>query len=255
MNILEVKDLCKTYIVNKRQNNVLKNVNFTVSEGEMVAIMGPSGSGKSTLLYAVSGMDSITAGGVEFCGKNIAKMDEKALADLRLDEMGFIFQQMNMIANLNILDNILLPVMQANKGKGGKSKSELMAEAKRRMRQLSISELGSRQITQVSGGQLQRACICRSIMNEPEILFADEPTGALNKSAAEEVVAELLKLNREGMSILIVTHDSKVASTCDRIMYLLDGRIRGELKLGKPGNSMEKQREERVNRWLMDMGW
>lgn len=92
-------------------------------------------------------------------------------------------------------------------------------------------------------------------MNEPEILFADEPTGALNKSAAEEVVAELLKLNREGMSILIVTHDSKVASTCDRIMYLLDGRIRGELKLGKPGNSMEKQREERVNRWLMDMGW
>ena len=92
-------------------------------------------------------------------------------------------------------------------------------------------------------------------MNEPEILFADEPTGALNKSAAEEVVAELLKLNREGMSILIVTHDSKVASTCDRIMYLLDGRIRGELKLGKPGNSMEKQREERGNRWLMDMGW
>ena len=92
-------------------------------------------------------------------------------------------------------------------------------------------------------------------MNEPEILFADEPTGALNKSAAEEVVAELLKLNREGMSILIVIHDSKVASTCDRIMYLLDGRIRGELKLGKPGNSMEKQREERVNRWLMDMGW
>lgn len=174
---------------------------------------------------------------------------------MRLHQMGFIFQQMNMIANLNILDNILLPVMQANKGKGGKSKSELMAEAKRRMRQLSISELGSRQITQVSGGQLQRACICRSIMNEPEILFADEPTGALNKSAAEEVVAELLKLNREGMSILIVTHDSKVASTCDRIMYLLDGRIRGELKLGKPGNSMEKQREERVNRWLMDMGW
>lgn len=103
---------------------------------------------------------------------------------------------MNMIANLNILDNILLPVMQANKGKGGKSKSELIAEAKRRMRQLSISELGSRQITQVSGGQLQRACICRSIMNEPEILFADEPTGALNKSAAVEVVAELLKLNR-----------------------------------------------------------
>ena len=115
MNILEVKDLCKTYIVNKRQNNVLKNVNFTVSEGEMVAIMGPSGSGKSTLLYAVSGMDSITAGGVEFCGKNIAKMDEKALADLRLDEMGFIFQQMYMLKNLTVLDNIILPAVQSKK--------------------------------------------------------------------------------------------------------------------------------------------
>ena len=103
MNILEVKDLCKTYIVNKRQNNVLKNVNFTVSEGEMVAVMGPSGSGKSTLLYAVSGMDSITAGEALFCGKNIAKIGAKELADLRLDEMGFIFQQMYMLKNLSIL--------------------------------------------------------------------------------------------------------------------------------------------------------
>ena len=107
--VLNVKDLCKTYIVNKRQNNVLKNVNFTVSEGEMVAIMGPSGSGKSTLLYAVSGMDSITAGEVDFCGENIAKLGEKELASLRLDEMGFIFQQMYMLKNLTVLDNITLP--------------------------------------------------------------------------------------------------------------------------------------------------
>ena len=242
-------------VENLNKDKILHQVSFEMKQGEMLAVMGPSGSGKSTLLYNVSGMDQPTGGKVWLGDTEITGLSEDAKADLRLHQMGFIFQQMNMIANLNILDNILLPVMQANKGKGGKSKSELMAEAKRRMRQLSISELGSRQITQVSGGQLQRACICRSIMNEPEILFADEPTGALNKSAAEEVVAELLKLNREGMSILIVTHDSKVASTCDRIMYLLDGRIRGELKLGKPGNSMEKQRAERVNRWLMDMGW
>ena len=108
MNILEVKDLCKTYIVNKRQNNILKNVNFNVGEGEMVAVMGPSGSGKSTLLYAVSGMDDLTAGEVSFCGKNIAQMGERELADLRLDEMGFIFQQMYMLKNLTILDNIIL---------------------------------------------------------------------------------------------------------------------------------------------------
>ena len=113
MNILEVKDLCKTYIVNKRQNNVLKNINFTIGEGEMVAVMGPSGSGKSTLLYTVSGMDDPTAGEVRFCGKNIAGMGEKELADLRLDEMGFIFQQMYMLKNLTILDNIILPATQS----------------------------------------------------------------------------------------------------------------------------------------------
>lgn len=242
-------------VENLNKDKILHKVSFEMKQGEILAVMGPSGSGKSTLLYNVSGMDQPTGGKVWLGDTEITGLSEDAKADLRLHRMGFIFQQMNMIANLNILDNILLPVMQANKGKGGKSKSEFIAEAKRRMRQLSISELESRQITQVSGGQLQRACICRSIMNEPEILFADEPTGALNKSAAEEVVAELLKLNREGMSILMVTHDSKVASTCDRIMYLLDGSIRGELALGKLGSSMEKQREERVNKWLMNMGW
>ena len=242
-------------VENLNKDKILHQVSFEMKQGEMLAVMGPSGSGKSTLLYNVSGMDQPTGGKVWLGDTEITGLSEDAKADLRLHRMGFIFQQMNMIANLNILDNILLPVMQANKGKGKKTKSELMESAKRRMQQLSISELSSRQITQVSGGQLQRTCICRSIMNEPEILFADEPTGALNKSAAVEVVAELLKLNREGMSILMVTHDSKVASTCDRIMYLLDGSIRGELALGKLGSSMEKQREERVNKWLMDMGW
>ena len=115
MSILNVKDLCKTYIVNKRQNNVLKNVNFSIDEGEMVAVMGPSGSGKSTLLYAVSGMDAVTSGQVEFDGKNIAKMGQKELADLRLDDMGFIFQQMYMLKNLTVLDNIILPAVQSGK--------------------------------------------------------------------------------------------------------------------------------------------
>lgn len=242
-------------VENLSKERILHQVSFEMRRGEMLAVMGPSGSGKSTLLYNVSGMDKPTGGKVWLGDTEITGLSEDEKADLRLRRMGFIFQQMNMIANLDILDNILLPVMQAGKGKGGKSKGELVERAKRLMSRLSIPELGSRRITQVSGGQLQRACICRSMMNEPEILFADEPTGALNKSAAEEVVMELRGLNREGMSILIVTHDSRVAAACDRILYLLDGRIRGEFTLGKPGDSPEKQREEQVNRWLMSMGW
>ena len=128
-------------------------------------------------------------------------------------------------------------------------------EARRLMQKMSVSNLAERRITQVSGGQLQRACICRSMMNRPEILFADEPTGALNKSAAAEVMEEFVKLNREGTTILLETHDSKVASRCNRILYLLDGKICGELKVQGMKAGTEKQREETVSKWLMDMEW
>lgn len=160
-----------------------------------------------------------------------------------------------MLADLNILDNILLPAVQANRGWRGKRRADLVGEARKLMRRLSVSDIETRGITQVSGGQLQRACICRSMINVPEILFADEPTGALNRGAAKEVLAELVKLNRDGMSILMVTHDAGVACSCDRILYLRDGRICGELVLGKPERGAEKRREERVNAWLSQQGW
>ena len=185
----------------------------------------------------------------------ITELSEDEKARLRLYHMGFVFQQMNMMANLNLLDNILLPAAQANRGKGRKSKEELRLRAQTLMEKLGITGLEQRRVTQVSGGQIQRACICRSMMNEPKILFADEPAGALNKSAAGEVMEELVKLNREGTTILMVTHDSRIASSCDRIIYLLDGQISAELKLGKSVAGTEKQREEKVARWLMEMGW
>ncbi len=253
MNILEVKDLCKTYIVNKRQNNVLKNVNFTVSEGEMVAIMGPSGSGKSTLLYAVSGMDSITAGESKFCGKNIAKMGEKELADLRLDEMGFIFQQMYMLKNLTILDNIILPAVQSKKNK--ETRKETVARGQELMRKLGIIDIADNDINEVSGGQLQRACICRSMINKPKVLFADEPTGALNRTSSNEVMEELVKLNKEGTTIMMVTHDAKVAAKCSRVLYIVDGNIKGEYISPKDVEIKEKERERLLNNWLMELGW
>ena len=253
-NALDVKNLCKTYIVNKRQNNVLKNVNFTIREGEMVAVMGPSGSGKSTLLYTVSGMDSITAGDSMFYGKNIGELNVNALADLRLDDMGFIFQQMYMLKNLTVLDNIILPAYQSKKG--DESRKKIVRRGQDLMRKLGIIEISDNDINEVSGGQLQRACICRSMINNPKMIFADEPTGALNRTASDEVMSELIKINLEGATIMLVTHDVKVAAKCSRILYIVDGNIKGEYNLDNTGSNIRPtERERELNSWLMEMGW
>lgn len=248
-NILIVEGICK--------DQILKDISFSIKTGEMVAVMGPSGSGKSTLLYNVSGMDEPSGGKVWLKEQEITGLPEKEKAKLRLHRMGFVFQNMNMMENLNLLDNILLPAFQANKErkKEKKTKQELVEEVKDLMNKLSIAGLEHRSITEVSGGQLQRACICRSMINHPQILFADEPTGALNRSAAEEVMDTLTTLNREGTTVLMVTHDSRVASSCSRILYLLDGQLQGELSLEDYAHESIRQREERVNRWLTTMEW
>jgi putative ABC transport system ATP-binding protein len=253
MNSLKVKDLCKTYIINKMQNNVLRNLSFEIKEGEMVAIMGPSGSGKSTLLYTVSGMDHLTAGKVDYFGKEINTLTSNEMSDLRLDEMGFIFQQMHMLKNLSIYDNIILPAYQSKKGKDRK---EINNRARELMHKLGISEIAQNDTNEVSGGQLQRACICRSLINNPKMIFADEPTGSLNQQNSREVMKELNRINEEGTTIMLVTHDMKVAAKSDRIMYIEDGSIKGEFSLGKftHENSI-KERERKVNNWLMEMGW
>lgn len=251
--LMEVKDLCKTYIIDKRQNNVLKNVNFEIEEGEMVAIMGPSGSGKSTLLYAVSGMDKATSGEVLFGGKDITKLSEEELSGIRLDEMGFIFQQMYMMKNLTILDNIVLPAIQSKKTQ--ESRKEKIARGEELMRKLGIIEVADNDINEVSGGQLQRACICRSMINKPRILFADEPTGALNRTSSNEVITELVKLNEEGTTIMLVTHDAKVAAKCGRVLYIVDGNIKGEFVNDKQKEYSENDIERNLNNWLLDLGW
>lgn len=240
--LLTVKKICK--------KGILKDISFDVKAGEMVSIMGPSGSGKSTLLYQVSGMDRADSGEVWVDGMEICGLSEDDRARLRLSQMGFVFQQMNMLKNLNLLDNILLPASHLNKGKV--SGKELEYRARMLMREMGIEELSGRRITEVSGGQLQRACICRSMMNHPKILFADEPTGALNQSAAQEVMEEFTRLNQEGTAILMVTHDSRVAARCGRILYLLDGCIKGEFS--PAGEAGEKEREAAVSRWLEEMG-
>ena len=253
--VLQTKSLCKTYIVNKRQNNVLKNIDLTISEGEMVAVMGPSGSGKSTLLYCVSGMDRVTSGEVTFNGKDTTKLREKELAKLRLDEMGFIFQQMYMMKNLSVLDNIILPAVKSKKNSESRRQTEERGRAL--MHRLGIDNVGGNDINEISGGQLQRACIARSMINSPKMIFFFFSTGALNRASSDEVMNELLSLNRDGTTVMCVTHDPKVAAKCSRVLYLVDGKIVGEKEMGSfdGGDKELRDRERTLNNWLMEQGW
>lgn len=249
--VLSVSDLCKTYIIRKNSNNVLRNINLTLDKGGFVTVMGPSGSGKSTLLYTVSGMDVMTSGKVDFNGKDLGSMNRKELSRLRLTEMGFIFQQMYMMKKLCVFDNIVLPAYQA-----GVPRKEANKRAEELMRRLEIIEIAEHEVSEVSGGQLQRACLCRALINSPEIIFADEPTGALNSKAAADVMRELINANRDGTSIMMVTHSVRVAAMSDKVLYLMDGDIQGEIELGKLTDEKEiTDRERLLSSWLMEQGW
>lgn len=254
MFILETKGLNKTFVTGQgTPQTVLKDVHLQVSKGEFVAVMGPSGSGKSTLLYTISGMDRMTSGSVVFKGQDISGLSERELAELRLNQMGFIFQQMHLLKNLTIRDNIILSAYRAKIV----SRRTINNRAAELMKKTGISALAERDITQVSGGQLQRAAICRSIINEPDILFGDEPTGALNSKAASEIMEILIDINQTGTTILLATHDAKVAAQAERVLYMLDGSIASEHRLGKFNrlNGDLKEREEKLAAWLFKLGF
>lgn len=251
-NILEAKNLSKTYLLNRRQQHILKNLNLKVKKGEFLAVMGPSGSGKSTLLYNISGMDKMTAGEVIFANEKLSQLNEDQLSEIRLKKMGFVFQQINLLKNLGIMDNIIISAFMA----GDEKRDQISKRAHELMKKTGIIELAENEITQVSGGQLQRAAICRALINQPQILFADEPTGALNSSAAEDVMSVLQKINQEGTTIMMVTHDVKVAAHSERILYMIDGNIEGEYNLDKFNENSElKERESGLSRWLLNMGF
>lgn len=240
--LLKVKDITK--------DGILHGICFEMTRGEMIAVMGPSGSGKSTLLYNVSGMDRADGGEVWLNGTEITGLSEDEKARLRLMRMGFVFQQMNMLSNLNVVDNIVFPAVHADK----KHRKEHYDRAEILMKRFHIGHLGERRIREVSGGELQRACICRAMIMEPEILFADEPTGALNREAALNVMETFLELNKTDTTILMVTHDNRIASMCERILYLVDGEIKGEMIPGKYKSGEGKTREQNLIRWLESMG-
>ena len=229
-NILTGNNIMKIFGEKGEEIKALDNVSVSITKGEFVAVMGASGGGKSTLLFALSGMDDINSGAVKFDGVELSGLNDKQLADIRRTKMGFVFQQPTMLKNLNLLDNIILPVVQK---RAGMSAGEVKQKAIMLMKKTGIDKLQNRNITEVSGGQLQRAGICRALMSSPEILFADEPTGALNSKASDEIMDLLSGINNEGTAILLVTHDVKVAARASRILFMKDGKIISEIKLDK----------------------
>ena len=235
--MIKVKNISKSY----KDAIVLNNVSLEINKGDFTAVMGPSGSGKSTLLYSISSMDNPDEGEVIFEGIDVYKLSESELSKFRLNKMGFVFQNSQMLKNLSIFDNIILPGMVAKR----ESIEVVRARATELMSKMGIEDIKDRDIREVSGGQLQRAAICRAMINSPEILFMDEPTGALNSEAASQVMEILKKLNQEGISIMLVTHDAKMASMAKKVIYIKDGKLAGEIKL-----SNEKEALAEIDLWL-----
>lgn len=249
--ILSAKGLCKSFAHNGGQIHILSHVDIELYEGDFTVIMGSSGSGKSTLLYALSGMDRATAGQVIYNGADLVSMGEKGIARLRCTDFGFIFQQMHLVSNLTLFENIAVP---GYLGKG-RAAAQVKARTQELLGQMGISHVGSHLPSQVSGGEQQRCAVARAVINSPKLLFADEPTGALNRRNTVEVLELMTGLNRAGQSILMVTHDMRAALRATRILYLDDGKIIGELSLPAYRPEHEKGSEAQVNAWLGSLEW
>lgn len=227
--IISAEGITKSFGEGAERCQVLDGVSVAVNEGEFVSVMGPSGSGKSTLMFALSGMDGVDGGKVVFEGQDLSALKDNELADVRRTKMGFVFQRPTLLRNLNLLDNIILPSLRGNR----KNAAKIAEKARALMKKTGIGELEQRDIGQVSGGQLQRADICRALVSNPRIIFGDEPTGALNSKSAEEIMDIFSEINADGTAIMLVTHDAKVAARTERIMFMRDGKIVSELRLPK----------------------
>ena len=213
-------------------------------------IMGPSGAGKSTLLYALSGMDRPTLGTIEFSGERISEKNQDQLALFRRKHCGFVFQQIYLVDGMSIMDNILAAGLLVNK-----NKQQVLKQAKEMLKSVGLNEqIWHKFPTQLSGGEAQRAALIRAMINQPDIVFADEPTGQLNSQSSDMVLNTLTQMNEAGQTIVMVTHDLKSARRANRILYLQDGLIQGEYHLGKYQGSDEK-RHEKLAAFLLEMGW
>lgn len=248
--LIRTKLLCKSFISDGEVNNVIKNMDLELLKEDFTVIMGNSGSGKSTLLYLLSGMDEVTSGEVYLFDTNITKLNEKRLATLRKDKLGFVFQAINLVPDLNVYENIISPTY-----KTGKSKTELQNMVDTLIDTMELTEHQKKFPSQLSGGQKQRVAICRAMINKPEVIFADEPTGALNSAQGKNVLDTFSTIHKKGQSIVMVTHDLKAALRGNRIIYLNDGRIDGDLRLEEYDEKNAEDREKTVYQFLRERGW
>ena len=249
--ILQGEKITRIFHQGKIETKVLDGVDIKIFEKDFTVIMGPSGAGKSTLLYMLGGMDRITGGRVLYREKEISSFSENQMGRLRAEEFGFVFQQTHLVSNLTLLENVLVAGYVSKKD----SAEKVRERAENLLRQMDVEEAKNRLPSQVSGGEAQRAAIARAMIGKPGLLFADEPTGALNQANTREVLGLLTDLNRKGQSILMVTHDLRAAARGNRILYLEDGKICDELAL-EPYNEMEEKRRERdVSQWLSRLRW
>ena len=248
--IIKTEKLSKSFSVGGKQQHIIKNLDLEIYKGDFTVIMGSSGAGKSTLLYTLSGMDKPSLGKIIYSGEEITGMKDDALAVFRRKHCGFVFQQIYLVDSMSIMDNAVSTGMLT-----GQKKKDLKAKALSLFERVGISEeLASKFPAQVSGGEAQRAATVRALINDPDVVFADEPTGALNSAGVKAVLDVLTDINRSGQSVVMVTHDIKSARRANRIIYIQDGGIMGECELGEYVSG-DKARHEKIRRFLEEMGW
>lgn len=248
--IIECKDMCKSYLMRKEELPVLRNLNVEIYEGDFTVIMGNSGSGKSTFLYSVSGLDDVTSGKVLYDGEEVQNLKEKQMIQFRRKQIGFVFQAICLVPNFTVIENVSVPGLLCEK-----DKTKVIHRAKELLKMMELEDEMKRLPSQISGGQQQRVAIARGLINSPRVLFADEPTGALNSKQGKNVLDIMTKLNEQGQSIVMVTHDIKAACRANRILFLRDGVIDGILELSPYKAENEEAREREVFEFIKKRGW
>lgn len=248
--VIDAKKLCKQYKNGEVQQYVIKNMDIQIFDKDFTVFMGPSGSGKSTLLHMLSGMDQASMGEIYFRNTNFAKYSEKQLSEFRKINCGYVFQQIHLIQNMSLMDNVLISGLLVEK-----NKRKVLERAKQLFQEVGLTEIEWKKYpSQISGGQMGRTGIVRALINHPEVVFADEPTGALDSTSGKAVLDILTKFNQSGQTIIMVTHDLKSALRGNRILYLKDGRISGECILGNYTGDLD-ERKDKLLYFLEEMGW